>query len=74
MAAIDLYFIEEDGSTFKATLKYEPYFYIAVKQDTEREVENMLKRQYEHLISQILIVEKEDLDMVIQKVVFYIFC
>lgn len=30
-AAVDYYFIEEDGSLFKSTLVYEPYFYLACK-------------------------------------------
>ena len=30
-AAVDYYFIEEDGSLFKSTLLYEPYFYLACK-------------------------------------------
>ncbi len=28
-SALDCYFIEEDGATFKATVEYEPYFLIA---------------------------------------------
>ena len=31
MSAVDFYFIEEDGKRFKATLPFEPYFYIRVK-------------------------------------------
>ena len=38
-AALDCYFIEESGSTFKATVEYEPYFMIAVKKGHESEVE-----------------------------------
>lgn len=30
-AAVDFYFIEEDGGTFKSTVCYEPYFYIACR-------------------------------------------
>ena len=30
-AAVDYYFIEEDGNLFKSTLLYEPYFYLACK-------------------------------------------
>lgn len=30
-AAIDFYFLEEDGQYFKATIKYSPYFYIKCK-------------------------------------------
>jgi DNA polymerase epsilon subunit 1 len=30
-AAVDYYFIQDDGSLFKSTLLYEPYFVIACK-------------------------------------------
>lgn len=30
-AAVDFYFIEEDGGLFKSTLLYEPYFYLVCK-------------------------------------------
>lgn len=30
-AAVDFYFIQDDGAMFKCTLQYEPYFYIACK-------------------------------------------
>jgi hypothetical protein len=30
-AAVDFYFIQDDGGMFKCTLLYEPYFYIACK-------------------------------------------
>lgn len=43
-AALDCYFIEEDGQTFKATIEYEPYFLIAVRKGRESEVEEWLKR------------------------------
>jgi hypothetical protein len=28
-AAVDYYFIQEDGGMFKCTMNYEPYFYIS---------------------------------------------
>ena len=31
VSAVDFYFIQEDGNRFKATMPFEPYFYIAVK-------------------------------------------
>jgi hypothetical protein len=30
-AAVDFYFLEEDGQYFKATVKYSPYFYVKCK-------------------------------------------
>ncbi|RUS23179.1 hypothetical protein BC937DRAFT_91409, partial [Endogone sp. FLAS-F59071] len=32
-AAVDYYFLEEDGRTFKCTLLYQPYFFIGCKVD-----------------------------------------
>ena len=34
-AAVDYYFIDDDGSTFKASVEYLPYFMIAVKKGKE---------------------------------------
>ena len=31
VSAVDFYFIEEDGQRFKATMPFQPYFYIATK-------------------------------------------
>ena len=30
-SALDMYFLQQDGNTFKATVKHEPYFYVGVK-------------------------------------------
>ena len=30
-AAVDYYFIQDDGGMFKATMVYEPYFFISTK-------------------------------------------
>jgi|JI6StandDraft_1071083.scaffolds.fasta_scaffold10856_1 DNA polymerase epsilon subunit 1 len=32
------YFVGEDGSTYRATLKYRPYFYLAYREGYEKEV------------------------------------
>lgn len=31
LAAVDFYFIQDDGGTFKATIPYEPYFYLTCR-------------------------------------------
>lgn len=31
LAAVDYYFIQEDGGMFKATVAFEPYFYVVCK-------------------------------------------
>ncbi|KAI1424231.1 DNA polymerase epsilon [Xylaria sp. FL1777] len=63
-AAIDCYFIEEDGQTFKATVEYEPYFLIAVRKGRESEVEEWLKRvPGGGVVRTVKRVEKEDLSI-----------
>lgn len=63
-AALDCYFIEGDGSTFKATIEYEPYFLIAVKRGRESEAEEWVKRvPGDGVVKTIRKVEKDDLKM-----------
>ncbi|UKZ76304.1 DNA polymerase epsilon catalytic subunit [Trichoderma virens FT-333] len=63
-AALDCYFIELDGSTFKATVEYDPYIVIAVKKGRESEVEEWLKRvPGGGVVKSVRRVEKEDLSM-----------
>lgn len=62
-AAVDFYFINDDGDSFKASVEYQPYFLIAVKKGKEPEVEEFVKRGYEGLVVGVERVEKEDLRM-----------
>ena len=63
-AALDCYFIEHDGSTFKATVEYEPYFLLAVKRGHESEVEEWCKRvPGDGVVKTVRKVEKDDLNM-----------
>ena len=62
-AAVDYYFIEDDGGTFKASVEYDPYFLIAVKKGKEAEVEEWVRRSHEGLVKNVQRVEKEDLKM-----------
>lgn len=62
-SCVDLYFVSQDGSTFKSKYKFSPYFYAATKEKMEMDVEAYLRRRYEGQISEIEIVEKEDLDL-----------
>ena len=64
MSAVDFYFIEEDGSRFKVSFPYQPYFYIATRFDTEREVSAFLSRKLSGRLAGIDMVEKENLDLV----------
>ena len=63
-AGVDFYFLEETGDTFKATVEYEPYFLVAVRNGREAEVEEWIRRKFEGLLKGFRRVEKEDLQMV----------
>ncbi|GMH11122.1 hypothetical protein Nepgr_012963 [Nepenthes gracilis] len=62
-SCVDLYFVTQDGCSFKAKYKFRPYFYAATKDKMEIDVEAYLRRRYENEIANIEIVEKEDLDL-----------
>ncbi|KAI8821881.1 uncharacterized protein EV422DRAFT_573743 [Fimicolochytrium jonesii] len=62
-SAVDLYFLEEDGETFKATILYEPYFYVVCKAGTEADVEEYIQRRFTNLVLSVERKEKEDLKL-----------
>lgn len=63
-SGVDLYFLQQNGDTFKSTLFYEPYFYLGVKNEKFiTDVVSLCHRRLESVISSITMVEKEDLDM-----------
>ncbi|KAF4585906.1 DNA polymerase epsilon [Ophiocordyceps camponoti-floridani] len=63
-AALDCYFIEAEGDTFKATVEYDPYFLIAVRRGREADVEEWAKRvPGGGVVKTIRRVEKDDLKM-----------
>ena len=62
-AGVDYYFLEEDGGTFKATIEYDPYFLVAVRQGKEAEVEEWCRRKFEGLVKGVKRIQKEDLQM-----------
>ncbi|KAK0199787.1 hypothetical protein DFS33DRAFT_1388090 [Desarmillaria ectypa] len=62
-AAVDYYFIQDDGGMFKATYAYEPYFCIACKSGAESTIEEWLNKKYEGLICRISRERKEDLKL-----------
>ncbi|TFK24084.1 DNA polymerase epsilon catalytic subunit A [Coprinopsis marcescibilis] len=62
-AAVDYYFIQDDGGMFKCTFQYDPYFFIACKAGTETTVEEWLKKHFEGLVCKISRDKKEDLKM-----------
>ena len=62
-SGIDLYFLRQDGGTFKATVLHEPYFYVACKREWARVVASLLQRKFEGVLSGVDSVEMEDLDL-----------
>ncbi|KAI3706102.1 hypothetical protein L1987_76358 [Smallanthus sonchifolius] len=62
-SCVDLYFVCQDGSTFKIKYKFRPYFYASTKDKMEMDVDAYLRRRYQGQIADIQIVEKEDLDL-----------
>ena len=65
-AALDCYFIEDDGQTFKATVEYEPYFLVAVRHGREAEAEEWLKRVPgggDGVVRAVRRIEKDDLSV-----------
>ncbi|KAK8952512.1 DNA polymerase epsilon catalytic subunit A [Platanthera zijinensis] len=62
-SCVDLFFVCQDGSTFKAKNVFRPYFYVATKGKMQLEVDAYLRRRYESEIANIEIVEKEDLNL-----------
>ncbi|XP_019095087.1 PREDICTED: DNA polymerase epsilon catalytic subunit A-like [Camelina sativa] len=62
-SCVDLYFVTQDGFSFKTKYKFRPYFYLATKDSLELEVEAYLRRRYERQVAGIEIVDKEDLDL-----------
>lgn len=64
ISAVDFYFIEEDGTRFKATYAFMPYFYILTKREYINEISQFLIKKYGGTISKCAVVEKDDLDLV----------
>ncbi|KAI8325970.1 DUF1744-domain-containing protein [Martensiomyces pterosporus] len=62
-AAVDYYFLEQDGGSFKCTLLYQPYFYVICIPGTEGELEEWLVRKFDRLVDSVCTVEREDLRM-----------
>jgi DNA polymerase epsilon subunit 1 len=62
-SAVNCYFMQQDGQTFKAQVRYAPYFLLATKPDCEHDVEAFLRRRHEGKIHDVVMVDKEDLDL-----------
>jgi DNA polymerase epsilon subunit 1 len=62
-AAVDFYFIGDEGDMFKAAVEYRPYFLVCVRRGREAEVEEWVRRAWEGLVVGAEWVEKEDLSL-----------
>lgn len=56
--------MEEDGTRFKVSYPFMPYFYLLTKNDSIDEVVDYLKGKYSGVIVRVEVVSKEDLDLV----------
>lgn len=63
VSALDLFFLQADGSRFKATLVCPPYLLIRPRKEFIHEVTNYLQKKYGEHLSALDVVTKEDLDM-----------
>ncbi|KAL1407078.1 DNA polymerase epsilon catalytic subunit [Vanrija albida] len=63
LAAVDYYFIQDDGGMFKATIPYQPYFYVACRAGTETIVEEWLIKRFEGMVQKVQREKKWDLDV-----------
>jgi DNA polymerase epsilon subunit 1 len=61
-AALDVYFLQQDGETFRVTIIHEPYFYIRVPTHFLKDVVGLLERRFDGQFSRIEQVEKVDLE------------
>ncbi len=62
-SGVDLYFIQDDGASFKCTTWYHPYFYLACRPQTEAAVEEWLLRKFEGALLRCERENKEDLKL-----------
>lgn len=60
---MDYYFLEEDGSYFRSTVVYSPYFLVRCRPGTETVVEDFLRRRFENAIESIARIDREDLEL-----------
>lgn len=62
IAAVDYYFLDEEGGSFKVLLAYDPYFYVQVAEGHEAEVEEWMRKALEGLtLKKVVRLEKDDL-------------
>lgn len=64
-SCLDMYFVQEDGETFKASHLYHPYFLIYIKgANNYQAVEQYLLQKFESTLWKVAAVQREDLELV----------
>lgn len=64
ISAVDYYFLDEEGGSFKSTVSYDPYFFVKSSDDYRvQEVEEFLKKYLETCVKEVSIVQRKDLKM-----------
>lgn len=64
LSGLLLYFLQRDGSTFRCTFLYRPYFFVQVgNREQLHPLRDILAQRFENDGSHVEIVEKEDLDL-----------
>lgn len=64
VSALDMYFIQMDGSRYKTTVVYQPYVLVKTLEKHNLEVSRFLIKKFSGQIIKIEPEEKEDLDLV----------
>lgn len=64
VASMDYYFIEMDGTRFKVSLSFQPYFLILARRECEQEVIQYLSKKFAGTLYKIDVIKKEDLELV----------
>lgn len=63
IGALDMFFIQMDGSRFKATIPFQPYFLISTREGHSLEVARYLGKKYAGKVVKLEHIMKEDLDL-----------
>ena len=63
VAAVDYYFVQEDGSRFKVAVPYSPYLYVSVRKEFMQETSAFISKKFSSYITAMQQVSKEDLDL-----------
>lgn len=56
--------MQEDGTRFKVSYPFSPYFYVLTRRELLQDVTQFLSKKFSGSINKIEIVTKDDLDMV----------